>query len=172
MKPNFMWPRGTQVIVLTYNNNKGIIINLIDHDLYEIQIHNGPTIVTTSQSLQIIDYPSISLDIGEKPFLRMNELISGGLYEIDARNASLGIWIYDQLGFLIRRQKMGDIFLFVEYHYESGSPFGTVRPYVFIEKCPFIMEALQIQGGYIDYKYADIILEYLKRKDKEYEQKK
>lgn len=167
MREYFMWPIGTNVIVPDHNNGKGTIIKHLNNDLYEIELYNGPTIVTKSQSFQMIDYPHPPKEDGIE-YLRMNELIQGGLYELDARNANLGIWIYEQLGFIIRRQKFNNIFLFVEYHYDTGSPFGTVRPFIFIEKCPFSMETLQIQLGDIDYKYQDIMLEYLKRKEDQY----
>lgn len=66
----------------------------------------------------------------------MSDLKDGYLYEIDARNQSRGIWLEDEKGFEIARKKFERIYLFVEYDYETGAPFGTATPYTEIEKVP------------------------------------
>lgn len=58
-------------------------------------------------------------------------------YAIWARNAYVGIWLTEVQGFLISRYKMHPTpFLFVEYHWDSGEPFGTVKPLRPLEICP------------------------------------
>jgi hypothetical protein len=169
MRDDFMWPIGTQVYIPDFKAN-GEIIHQLSNNLYEIQVYKGPIIVTRTDSFKMITYPYPPIE-GDLAVIRMDKLIDGGLYYIDARNAEYGIWLYNQLGFIIRRLKFTNIFLFVEYHYDTGSPFGTVKPKIFLEKCPFSIEALQIQTNDINdmgYTYEDIILEYLKRKEEYY----
>jgi len=165
MGRNIAWPIGTKIIVPDFKC-EGEIIQELDLDLYEIQLFKGPIIVTRSASFRMIDYPKNPET--DRDYIRINKLIDGGLYYIEARNSSYGIWLYEELGFVIRRQKMNNIFLFVEYHFDTGWPFGTVYPKIFLEKCPFTMDALQISKGTINYVYEDIILEYLKRKEDYY----
>lgn len=52
--------------------------------------------------------------------------IKGRLYEVDCRNLTLAV--YDgKGGFIGIRQKFGDRYLFTEYHYDQGPPYGTVK---------------------------------------------
>lgn len=52
-------------------------------------------------------------------------LIKGNLYRIRSRNLPYGV--YDGLGgFIGIRQKFGTTFLFAEYDWDDGPPFGTV----------------------------------------------
>lgn len=62
------------------------------------------------------------------PYLPMTEMIAGGVYLIKARNASVGIWNPDDNSFHIIRSKFGSSFLCSEYHWDTGAPFGTVKP--------------------------------------------
>lgn len=58
-------------------------------------------------------------------------------YAIWARNAYVGIWLPEPQGFLISRYKMHPTpFLFVEYHWDTGEPFGTAKPLHPLEICP------------------------------------
>jgi hypothetical protein len=66
----------------------------------------------------------------------MSELKDGYLYEIDARNQNRGIWFESVKGFEIARRKFDDVFLFIEYEWETGPPFGTARAFREIEKAP------------------------------------
>lgn len=61
--------------------------------------------------------------------LYMRECKHGYTYRIDARNASFGVYDEKEKGFWISRRKMGDNFLFIEYHWDTGEPFGTAIPY-------------------------------------------
>ena len=66
----------------------------------------------------------------------MSELKNNYLYEIDCRNQNRGVWIEAQQGFQIARKKFDSTFLFVEYDWETGPPFGTARAFKEIEKAP------------------------------------
>jgi len=53
---------------------------------------------------------------------------NGRLYRLHSRNLQLGVWNEHTKGFVGIRVKFGDEFLFTEYHYDTGPPFGTARP--------------------------------------------
>lgn len=49
------------------------------------------------------------------------------LYRIESRNLSAGVFD-GKGGFVGIREKFGDFYCFTEYHWDQGTPFGTVRP--------------------------------------------
>jgi len=49
------------------------------------------------------------------------------LYRIGCRNLIYGIWNPETKGFIGIREKFDDLFLFTEYHWDTGAPFGTVN---------------------------------------------
>jgi hypothetical protein len=62
---------------------------------------------------------------------------TGGIYRIKSRNLSVGV--YDgKGGFIGIREKFGDTYLFTEYGWEQGPPYGTVRleDRVFVGRVP------------------------------------
>lgn len=65
----------------------------------------------------------------------MTECVKGHLYAIRSRNLSFGVYDGDE-GFVGIREKFGDLFLFTEFHYDQGPPFGTVTPIVDMGECP------------------------------------
>lgn len=70
-------------------------------------------------------------------YLPMPVLLDRHAYTIFARNAYVGIWIAEVRGFLISRYKLSpDPYLFIEYHWDTGEPFGTAKPLSLIERCP------------------------------------
>ena len=71
--------------------------------------------------------------------MKEEELKNGYLYEIDARNASTGIWDSKRRTFFISRTKFYDNFLFDELHVDASPDFGTATPMKEIEKSPFDM---------------------------------
>lgn len=68
----------------------------------------------------------------------------GYLYRIVARNASLGIWNEKNKSFSISRFKFGDNFIFEEFHWETGPPYGTARPLEELEKSPNLQSTNQM----------------------------
>lgn len=77
--------------------------------------------------------------------IALQECIEGWLYQIDARNSSLGIFNEKKKSFTISRFKFQDNFLDEEYHWDSGccSYFGekiishaTAKPTQAIMKAP------------------------------------
>lgn len=69
-------------------------------------------------------------------WLRPSQLVHGGAYKIRSRNLSHGIWNEKTQGFVGIREKFGDLFLFTEYHHDTGGTVGTATPLAFIETCP------------------------------------
>ncbi len=61
----------------------------------------------------------------DAPKVPIKDCIPGRVYRIRSRNLSFGV--YDgKEGFIGIRQKFGDRYLFTEYHWDQGEPFGTV----------------------------------------------
>lgn len=59
----------------------------------------------------------------------------GQIYRLRSRNLAYGVYDGDT-GFIGIREKFGDLYLFTEYHYDTGPPFGTVRPYEIVGDVP------------------------------------
>jgi len=55
------------------------------------------------------------------------------LYKINSRNLILGVYKQSTGGFLGIRTKFGSRFIFEEYHWDNGPPFGTVKPIEMLE---------------------------------------
>jgi len=61
----------------------------------------------------------------DSPRIPIDECVPRRLYRITCRNLTLGV--YDgKEGFIGIRVKFGSKFLFTEYHWDQGPPFGTV----------------------------------------------
>lgn len=60
----------------------------------------------------------------------------GFLYKIESRNLNFGVFNSVNNGFIGIRYKFGDKFLFTEYHWETGEPFGTVKPLEELHRIP------------------------------------
>jgi hypothetical protein len=59
-----------------------------------------------------------------------DEVVLGRAYVIHARNGGVGVAVDEdgQLGYRLHREKFGSHFLFVEYDWDEGPPFGTAIP--------------------------------------------
>lgn len=73
-----------------------------------------------------------------RPTERIHEesLEHNGLYEIRARNSCAGIYNYDKRCFTIARTKFNFDYLFEEYDWNTGRPYGTAVPHRKIEDAP------------------------------------
>ncbi|MBX3248696.1 MAG: hypothetical protein KF901_16080 [Myxococcales bacterium] len=58
------------------------------------------------------------------------DVVAGRGYVIHARNGGVGVAVRDgnRLGYRLRRQKFDRIFLFVEWDWAEGPPYGTAIP--------------------------------------------
>jgi len=61
-------------------------------------------------------------------FIALEKCVDGHLYRIDARNGHYGMFSKATGGFTLARTKFSEVFLFEEFHWDTGPPFGTVKP--------------------------------------------
>jgi len=61
-------------------------------------------------------------------YLKLDRLVHKGLYEIDGRNASIGLWDEVRACFHIHREKMHLTNTDTELHWDSHDRYGTVKP--------------------------------------------
>lgn len=72
--------------------------------------------------------------MNELPMIKLEDCKDGYLYFISARNAQIGVYRKEELGFVISRTKFSDNYLFTEYHWNIGQVkpdmecFGTAQP--------------------------------------------
>ena len=96
----------------------------------------------------------------EQVYIKIEDLKVGFLYKINARNGRFGIWLGNPSeSFLLSRYKLGLNFLDKEDHWDTGMPYGTVKPLKEIEESPFIR---QLDN-------EEEILEYLNLFEEEYD---
>ena len=69
-------------------------------------------------------------------YISLEDCKHGYTYKISSRNLSIGVFNENDNGFIGIREKFGSEYLFTEYHWDTGAPFGTVNPKEEIEKCP------------------------------------
>lgn len=72
----------------------------------------------------------------KRDYIPIDQCVDRGVYRIHSRNLSVGVYRADVKGFIGIRLKCGDRYLFTEYHYDTGAPFGTVFPKAQIEYLP------------------------------------
>lgn len=69
-------------------------------------------------------------------YIPLSECIDGHLYRIQSRNLAFGVFKKSDNGFVGIREKFDSHFLFTEYHWDQGPPFGTVQPVEDLGPCP------------------------------------
>lgn len=76
----------------------------------------------------------------EYDYIPLDKCEEGKVYKISSRNLRIGVFD-GKGGFIGIREKFGNRYLFTEYHWDKGPPFGTVRPYeeVEVELPPFVV---------------------------------
>jgi hypothetical protein len=58
----------------------------------------------------------------------MEACVERRLYRLHSRNLRTGVWASEHKGFIGVREKFGHRYPSIEYHWETGAPFGTARP--------------------------------------------
>jgi hypothetical protein len=79
----------------------------------------------------------------------LDECKNGYLYRISSRNLAFGVFREEVKGFIGIREKFGELFLFTEFHWDTGPPFGTVHPKEELEPVPeglFLEESIDVVG--------------------------
>lgn len=69
-------------------------------------------------------------------WLSLGDCEHGFLYLVNARNFTYGVYNEKQKGFIGIRHKFKMVFLDLEFHWDTGAPYGTVKPINVIKKCP------------------------------------
>ena len=82
----------------------------------------------------------------------------GVLYKIHSRNLQYGIF-NGKDGFIGIRTKFGQKYLFTEFHWDTGPPYGTVKP---IEKTEFKISISEINN---EEELEDLIHKYKKENE-------
>lgn len=68
--------------------------------------------------------------LGDKSFkyITIDDCKHRHVYRIYSRNLRIGVYCEKEQGFVGIRVKWGSEYLFTEYHWDTGAPFGTVKP--------------------------------------------
>lgn len=61
-------------------------------------------------------------------YIPLEDCVDRAIYKIKSQNLSVGVFRKESKGFIGIRHKFGDLYLFQEFHYDTGAPFGTVTP--------------------------------------------
>jgi hypothetical protein len=69
-------------------------------------------------------------------YIPLGDCVHGALYLIYARNGSYGIYREDEKGFELARTKFTSTFIDMEYHWDTGAPYGTCKPRKMVEQAP------------------------------------
>jgi hypothetical protein len=77
-----------------------------------------------------------------KLYIELERCKKGYLYKISSRNLRFGVYDGNQ-GFIGIREKFSSRYLFTEYHYDQGPPFGTVHPMIEVEQMPKDIELVE-----------------------------
>ena len=101
----------------------------------------------------------------------MQTLKPNYLYLLKARNFCFGIWKENEQGFLGRRTKFGEVFTFVEVHWDASEEFGTAKPIIEMGITPFSQDDLEYDWGnpVISAKKEKELLAYLESVEVRYE---
>lgn len=90
------------------------------------------------------------------------------LYEVQARNSGIGVFVNKYNGFVIPRRKFDKLFLFIEYHWDTGMPHGTAKCYRELEAAPEKFPWDDCYAKSNQNKEKDM-LDYLLKKEAEYD---
>jgi hypothetical protein len=60
-------------------------------------------------------------------FIPVDKLKHRAVYALRSRNLLVGVWDENSKGFIGVREKMGDIYLFTEYHYDLGGTANAIE---------------------------------------------
>jgi hypothetical protein len=66
---------------------------------------------------------------GGDEYLPLEQCQDGHVYQIRARNGIVGIFNKARSSFALNREKFGRVYLFDEYHWDTGEPHGTAKPF-------------------------------------------
>jgi hypothetical protein len=73
------------------------------------------------------DFEQYSFNQKREDYIHLNQCKRGFLYKIHSRNLRLGVYDGEE-GFIGIRTKFNQKYLFTEMHWQTGPPYGTVKP--------------------------------------------
>ena len=84
-------------------------------------------------------------------YLPIEQCEHRGIYRIDSRNLSIGVFDAKKNGFIGIREKWGERYLFTEWHWDTGEPFGTVKPQEKIGVLPDEIELAETESALFNF---------------------
>jgi hypothetical protein len=92
--------------------------------------------VTSTPPGERVNVPPFAGEVHKMQTIPLTECKHGYLYRISSRNLAFGVFNENSQGFVGIREKFGNRYLFTEFHWDTGAPFGTVHPKELLEECP------------------------------------
>lgn len=68
------------------------------------------------------------MDTKNHDYIKLENCEHGFIYKIRSRNLKFGVFNKNDNGFIGIREKFDFKYLFTEYHWDTGAPYGTVKP--------------------------------------------
>lgn len=97
--------------------------------------------------------------------ISLKACMHGYLYRVACRNFSYGVFNERDSGFIGIRSKFGSEYLFTEYHFDCGAPFGTAHPIEPLAQVPEGIEIGESLDNIIDRKTKRPVAEVPSRKE-------
>jgi len=66
--------------------------------------------------------------MAEDTYIPLSSCENGRIYRLNSRNLEYGIFNSNSNGFTGVRLKFSHVFLFEEFHWDTGAPYGTAKP--------------------------------------------
>lgn len=87
------------------------------------------------RAMELLGMTEENIVFRNEEWVRLPECEQGMAYRVNSRNLTVAVFDGKD-GFVGIREKWGDEYLFTEYHYDTGSPFGTVLPRESLARIP------------------------------------
>ncbi len=78
--------------------------------------------------------------------IALGDCLDRHVYRLHSRNLSSGVFVEAREGFIGIREKFDSRYLFTEYHYDTGAPYGTAHPYEDLGEIPKEITATEDLG--------------------------
>ncbi len=109
--------------------------SLITHWIYDIVTGDEDWMRQFMNKARDITSGHLANRVGSWSYLPLDKCVAGNAYELKSRNLIVGVFDGDT-GFIGPREKFDSIYLFTEFHYDTGAPFGTAHPIADLGFCP------------------------------------
>jgi hypothetical protein len=103
--------------------------------------------------------------------IKAEDCKDGGLYRIWSRNLRFGVYRKETRGFVGIREKFGHLYLFEEYHWDNGPPFGTVKPREFLEDCTVQPISCHLEKPESKFENNKVLFDWLTQKEEQYKER-